>query len=135
MSPVNTVVFVLFTSFVSRMSTFPTLRPDQAYLYPDCLSMFSPPGASIQVAPSPPPLCRSVASFYPYFLPRSMARCLPSRVWNIWKRCHVLHSHVPLVALSPARKVSRASNCQNVEVMGVISQRHGRHAQVLQEPA
>ena len=63
------------------------------------------------------------------FLPCSMAlRCCPARVCNLWKRCHILHAHVPSVTLSPTGKVSRVGNRQNVEVMGIISQFHERHA-------
>ena len=66
---------------------------------------------------------------YPYLLPRPMAPCRGSpSVYNSWKRSHFLRPHVPLIAVSPTRKVPRTSNRQNVEILGSICLRQGRPA-------
>ena len=58
-----------------------------------------------------------------------MARCCrPPSISNLWKRSHFLHSHVPLVAVSPTRKVPRTSNRQNVEILGGVCLRQGQPA-------
>ena len=127
MSALDAGVFVLFTSFVGHCPLFLSSKDPDRDL--GLLSMFPLLRASIQVASCFPPLRCPCAPFCPYFLPRSMAlRCYPARVCSLWERCHVLHAHVPSVTLSPARKVPRTGICQNVEVMGGISQRHGQRA-------
>src|SRR6266702_4417108 len=127
MSPLDAGIFVLFTSFVGHLFTFPTFKdPDRDT---DLLSMLPSPGASIQAASHRPPLRCPCTPLCPNFLPPSMAlRCRPARIRGLWKRCDILRAHVSSVTLSPTRKVPRTSNCQNLEVMGGISQRHRRPA-------
>jgi hypothetical protein len=127
MSPLDTAVLVLFTSFVGDLSAIPTLKTFS--LDVDCLSMFSPLGASIQATPSCPAFSCPCPPLYPNFIPSSMAlRCRPDCVCSSWKYCDILHAHVPPVTLSPTRKVPRTSNGQNIEALGSVSQRNGRHA-------
>ena len=126
MSPLDVGVFVLFTSFVGHLFTSPSSSDSDHD--PDLLSMFPPPGASIQAASHHPPLRCPCTPLCPNFLPPSMAlRCCPSGVCSLWRGRDILHAHVPSVTLSPTRKVPRTSNCQNLEVMGGISMRQGRH--------
>jgi hypothetical protein len=91
--------------------------------------MFPPLGTSIPVTPPSPLLCRPCVPHYPDFLPRSMdLPFYPARVCNLRKRSHILYARVSFVTFSPTRKVPWTNDRQGVEIMGVISQRHGRHA-------
>jgi hypothetical protein len=127
MSPLDTAVLVLFTSFVGHLPTIPTLKNFSLDI--DYLSMFSPPGAPVQASPSCPARSCPCPPLYPDISPRSMAlRCPPACVCGLWNCCDIIHAHIPPVTLSPTRKVPRTSNGQNIEALGSISQRHGRHA-------
>ena len=91
--------------------------------------MFLPPGASIPVTSSSPLHRYPCTPLYPHFLPRSMGRpFFYACVFNLGKRSRIFHSRVSFVTLAPTRKVPRTNGRQNVEIVGIISQCHGRHA-------
>ena len=127
-SLLNVGVFVLFISFVGHLFTIPGATLKHRDLCQGCLPMLSPPGTTIYVAPSSPMLHRPSTSLYPYFLPRPMCLCrLSIRFCNLLELSDVLHPRVPFVTLSSARKVPRTNNRQSIKIMGVISQRNGKH--------
>src|SRR5580692_11131196 len=98
MSPLDTAGFVLFTSFVGYLSS--SLPFKHPHWNIGSLSMFPPPGASIQAAPSCPALSYPWPPLYSDILPHSMAlRCRPARVCSLWKRCDILHAHISPVTL------------------------------------
>ena len=128
MSPLDTAVFVLFTSFVGHLFTIPTLQASSPgpRLPINVFTTWSlDPGCPFFSSAS-----RPCAPLYPDFLPRSMA--LPVAVLLAFVTYgSALTSFTLVYRLSPFHPLAKYPGpaiAKTSKLWAVISQRHGRHA-------